>query len=119
MEDVSAPCGTCGLDMPEAAPDVPEICIYTRSDGIVEWHSCIDEGPKVECIEVNSSHCGIPLNPKTWNAISARLSGIAPEAYPLHSVAIPERSHGATAARTSHRTRRSYLRLVARKGDAA
>jgi triacylglycerol lipase len=119
LEDVSAPCGTCGLDMPEAAPDVPEICIYTRSDGIVEWHSCIDQGPKVECIEVNSSHCGIPLNPRTWDAISARLSGSWSEAYPLHSVPGSERSQGAAAARTPHRTRRSYLKLVERKGSAA
>src|SRR5579872_6986602 len=58
MEEVSAPCKICGLDMPEGAPDVPELCIYTRSDGIVEWHSCIDEGPQVECVEVDSSHCG-------------------------------------------------------------
>src|SRR5271170_1824886 len=28
MEEVSAPCKTCGLDMPEGAPEVPEICIY-------------------------------------------------------------------------------------------
>ena len=63
MDQVSAPCETCGLDLPDGAPEVPETCIYTKTDGIVEWHSCIDEGPLVECIEVDSSHCGIPLNP--------------------------------------------------------
>ena len=73
MEDVSAPCKTCGLDLPETAPEVPETCIYTKSDGIVEWHSCIDEGPQVECVEIDSSHCGIPLNPSACRR-SARAS---------------------------------------------
>ncbi len=75
MEGVTEACATCGLDLPQGAPDVPETCIYTKTDGIVEWHSCIDEGPLVECIEVDSSHCGIPLNLKTWDAISSAAVG--------------------------------------------
>ncbi len=118
MEDVSLPCKTCGLDLPEAAPDVPETCIYTKSDGVVEWHSCIDEGPKVECVEVDSSHCGIPLNPDAWQAICARLSGAVPETHPIRAVATAERSH-ALPPRTPHQTRPSHLKLVAGKGDAA
>jgi len=59
MEDISEPCNTCGLALPDRAPDVPETCIYSKSDGIVEWHSCIEEGPQVECVEVDSGHCGI------------------------------------------------------------
>ena len=55
MEKDGAPCDSCGFDLPEEAPNVPETCIYTKSDGIVEWHSCIDTGPQVECIEVDSS----------------------------------------------------------------
>jgi triacylglycerol lipase len=118
MEEVSAPCKTCGLDMPEGAPDVPELCIYTRSDGIVEWHSCIDEGPQVECVEVDSSHCGLPLNPQTWSEITSRLTSAASEAHPTHTVAAAERSP-AVAPRTPHRTRPSYLKLVARRDNAA
>ena len=104
--------------MPEGAPDVPEICIYTRSDGIVEWHSCIDEGPKVECVEVDSSHCGLPLNPQTWNEITSRLTSPVSETHPIHAVAAAERSH-AVAPRTPHRTRPAYLKLVAKRGHAA
>ena len=120
MEDVSEPCKTCGLDLPESAPDVRETCIYSKTDGIVEWRSCIEEGPKVECVEVDSSHCGIPLNLKTWQEISARLSGAVQEAHPLlRAVATAERPH-AVASRTPHRTRRSHLKLVAAsKGKAA
>lgn len=118
LEDISAECKTCGLDLPETAPDVPETCIYTKSDGIVEWHSCVDEGPKVECVEVDSSHCGIPLNLKTWQEISARLIGASQEAHPMRAVETARRSQ-AVAPRTPHRVRPSHLKLVANKGDAA
>jgi triacylglycerol lipase len=114
----SALCKTCGLDLPDIAPEVPETCIFTKTDGIVEWHSCIDEGPNVECVEVDSSHCGIPLNLKTWQEISSRLSGPVEEAHPLRTVAPTERSL-AVAPRTPHRTGTSYLKLVAKRGHAA
>ena len=118
MEDMSLPCKTCGLDLPQSAPDVRETCIYTKTDGIVEWHSCVDEGPKVECVEVDSSHCGIPLNPRTWQEISARLASPAPEAHPLRALATVERPH-VVAQRTPHRARRLHLKLAARKRNAA
>jgi len=118
IEDVSEACKTCGFDLPEAAPDVPETCIYTKTDGIVEWHSCVDEGPKVESVEVDSSHCGIPLNLKTWQAISARLSSPVQEAHPLRAGETANRSH-ALPPRTPHRTRPSHLKLVSSKGNAA
>lgn len=118
MEGISESCKTCGLDLRGSAPEVHETCIYTKTDGIVEWHSCMEEGPNVECIEVDSSHCGIPLNLKTWQAISERLSGAAAEAHPMPALSSPKRSH-AVAPRTPHRTRPSYLKLTARKGHAA
>ncbi len=118
MEDMAAECKSCGFDLPQTAPDVPETCIYTRSDGIVEWHSCIDEGPQVECVEVDSSHCGIPLNLKTWQEISARLSGTLQEAHPIRT-AESATSAQAVAPRTPHRTLPSHLTLVASKGHAA
>lgn len=113
----------CGFDLPEEPPDVPETVIYTRSDGIVEWHSCIDSGPKVECIEVDSSHCGIPLNLKAWEVISDRLAAQVQEAYPVTApVAVPvvvRSNPRAVRPRTPHRTRPSHLTLVVQKGTAA
>lgn len=115
LESISASCESCGLDLPQDAPEVPETCIYTKSDGIVEWHSCIDEGPKVECIEVDSSHCGIPLNLRTWKEISSRLSS------PIEASPSKLRPHSrrASAPRTPYRTRPAYLKLLADKGNAA
>ena len=118
LEDIAGPCKSCGLDLPDSAPEVPEVCIYTRTDGVVEWHSCIDEGPQVECIEVDSSHCGLPLNLRAWQEISARLSRPVSKAHPIRIVATAERPR-ALPPRTPHRTQPSHLRLVANRTDAA
>ena len=114
MENVSAPCDSCGLDLPEEAPEVPETCIYTKSDGIVEWHSCIDSGPQVECIEVDSSHIGIPLNPRAWEAIRSRLTSPALEAHP-----VTVRANAAVARSRTHTGRPEHLKLVPRKSVSA
>ena len=38
---------------------VPVTSIYTRTDGIVPWHSCIEEvGARRENIEVRATHIG-------------------------------------------------------------
>ena len=118
MESVSDACKKCGFDLAHGAPDVPEVCIYSKTDGIVEWHSCIDEGPLVENVEVDSSHCGIPLNLKTWDEIRTRLSQPAQEAHPIGSTEAAPRAH-ALPPRTPHQTRTSHLSLVKRSGTAA
>jgi triacylglycerol lipase len=118
MENVTEACSSCGFDLPERAPDVPETCIYTKSDGIVEWSSCIDEGPQVECVEVDSSHCGIPLNLKTWQEISARLASPLPNTHAVRAVTTVARPP-AVAPRTPYRTKSSHLKLVAHRGETA
>ena len=108
VDSMGSPCATCGIDLPEAPPEVPETIVYSRSDGIVEWHSCLEHGPKIECIEVDSSHCGIPFNLKTWKIISERLS--------LPPTTIGRIEAPRIAAKPQplpHRRRQSsYLRLV-------
>lgn len=75
---IATPCPECGMDLPHDPPPVPETIIYTRSDGVVPWQSCIEQGPRIELVEVDSSHCGIPLSLKTWETISERLSSRLP-----------------------------------------
>ena len=54
---------------------VPSTAIYTRTDGIVRWHTCIDtESPRHENIEVRGSHSGLGFNPAVVIAISDRLA---------------------------------------------
>ena len=35
------------------------VAIYSRSDAIVDWRACLD--PYAECVEVDSSHCGMSV----------------------------------------------------------
>jgi hypothetical protein len=54
---------------------VPVTNIYTRTDGVVRWHVCIDtEGPQRENIEVRGSHTGLGHNPAVVVAITDRLA---------------------------------------------
>lgn len=58
-----------------AAPldrDFPFLSIYSRSDGIVDWRSCLD--PAARHVEVDSSHCGMAFNVEVLRAIGAELA---------------------------------------------
>jgi pimeloyl-ACP methyl ester carboxylesterase len=54
---------------------VPATAIYTRTDGIVRWHACVEaEGPLRENIEVRGTHGGLGYNPAALVAIADRLA---------------------------------------------
>lgn len=54
---------------------VPTTSIYSRSDGIVHWQSCLeDEGPTRENVEVSCSHTGMGFHPETLTVIADRLA---------------------------------------------
>jgi pimeloyl-ACP methyl ester carboxylesterase len=54
---------------------VPATAIYSRSDGIVRWHACIEaEGPLRENIEVRGTHGGLGYNPAVVIAVANRLA---------------------------------------------
>lgn len=59
-----------------APAPVPTTCIYSRSDGVVAWQSCLDASPRkhAENIEVDSSHCGMCWNPNVLAVIADRLA---------------------------------------------
>ena len=64
-------------------PDVPWTAIYSRSDGIVDWHACVD--PRAtECVEVRASHCGMALNAAVYREVARRLAALA---QPVHLAA--------------------------------
>ena len=59
----------------EAPRDVPCTSIFTRTDGIVHWRSCLEpEAEHTENIEVTGSHCGLGVNPLVLYAVADRLS---------------------------------------------
>jgi pimeloyl-ACP methyl ester carboxylesterase len=54
---------------------VPSTAIYSRSDGIVRWYTCIDTvGPRHENVEVHGSHLGMGHNAAVLYAVADRLS---------------------------------------------
>jgi pimeloyl-ACP methyl ester carboxylesterase len=55
-------------------PRVPETLIYSKTDGLVQWQSCIESGAHVEAIEVPSSHCGLPFRPEVLEIVADRLA---------------------------------------------
>jgi hypothetical protein len=57
------------------APPVPTTSIFSRTDGICAWQTCLNvEAPKVENIEVYGSHCGLGHHPAAVYAIADRLA---------------------------------------------
>ena len=54
---------------------VPTTSIYSETDGIVAWQSClVDAGPQAENLAVRSSHCGMGHHPTVLLAIADRLA---------------------------------------------
>ncbi|MGI9644688.1 MAG: esterase/lipase family protein [Ilumatobacteraceae bacterium] len=64
--------------IPEAEREplaMPATSIYTRTDGIVHWSTCLaDRGTRSENIEVYGSHCGLGYNTSALLAVADRLA---------------------------------------------
>ena len=57
--------GDCCTEIRDAAErPLPErvgfVSIYSRSDGVVDWHSCLD--PRARPVEISSSHVGMAVS---------------------------------------------------------
>jgi pimeloyl-ACP methyl ester carboxylesterase len=61
-------------DISRPAP-VPSTAIYSRTDGIANWKTCIEEEtPYTDNVEVYASHCGMGFNPAIYYVIGDRLA---------------------------------------------
>lgn len=55
--------------------EVPATSIYTRTDGIVRWHHCLNhDEPTTENVEVFGSHCGLGYNLAALIVVADRLA---------------------------------------------
>lgn len=71
VEPAEVPPATPGRPVPA----VPSTAIYSRSDGIVAWQTClVPTGPRSENVEVYASHCGMGHNPSALYVIADRLA---------------------------------------------
>ena len=48
------------------------VSIYSRTDGIVDWRSCLD--PSAKHVEVEASHIGMAVNARAYRAIASALA---------------------------------------------
>jgi pimeloyl-ACP methyl ester carboxylesterase len=63
------------LGYPPEPPPVPSTAIYSKSDGVVHWSSCLEyPGTQAENIEVIASHTGMAMNPVVYHVIADRLA---------------------------------------------
>lgn len=52
-------------------PGTVALSVYSRSDAIVDWRACLDAG--ADCVEVDSSHCGMAVNPRVYRELERLL----------------------------------------------
>jgi triacylglycerol lipase len=59
-----------------AAPlpaSVGSLCVYTRTDGVVDWRACVDPaGERLEAI--GATHCGLIAHPAVLHATATALA---------------------------------------------
>ena len=51
--------------------DVGYVAMYSRSDGVVDWHSCLDEAAQL--VEVGASHCGMAVSAQVYREVGFAL----------------------------------------------
>ena len=50
-----------------------ETAIYTRHDGLVDWHYCMTTDPEID-VEVPGTHIGMAFNPAAYSVVAERLA---------------------------------------------
>jgi hypothetical protein len=56
----------------ELPPEVGYVSIYSRTDGVVDWRACLDDG--AHHVEVHASHCGMAVNAEAYTAMGEALA---------------------------------------------
>ena len=54
--------------------EIPYVAMYSRSDGIVDWRSCLD--PAAQLVEVRSSHCGMAVSAQVFAELAGALGAL-------------------------------------------
>ena len=47
------------------------VSVYSRTDGVVDWHACLD--PRARAVEISSSHVGMAVNAEAYRAVGQAL----------------------------------------------
>ncbi|WP_137120109.1 esterase/lipase family protein [Segeticoccus rhizosphaerae] len=82
---------------------VPVTAVYSRSDGVFDWHRCLQpRGPRAENVEIISSHLGMGVHPAALHVVADRL-GQAPHIWHAYRQPFsrPERGQHPDPARSA------------------
>ncbi|XVS60497.1 esterase/lipase family protein [Actinosynnema sp. CA-299493] len=60
---------------------VPAVAVFSRNDLIAPWELCAD--PCADCVEVDSSHTGMGLDPEVYRLLAPRLAAWARSREPV------------------------------------
>ncbi len=80
-------CGTCSCALSDAMglpfpADVPRASIYSKSDGVIDWRSAVDDEPGVNVV-VNSTHVGMTVSSEVYEAVADLLASASEINYPM------------------------------------
>lgn len=96
---------TCYLPMMlPLPPGVTETSIFSKTDGIVDWHTCTARGARA--VEVSGTHIGMVWNPQVYREIARAL---APDDEPTEPAHLPRVAHPATRRRQHCERKRASL----------
>jgi pimeloyl-ACP methyl ester carboxylesterase len=63
------------LESLKEPPPVPSTSIFSKTDGIVHWKSCLEKDSETtENIEIDVAHCAMGFNAKVFDVIAKKLS---------------------------------------------
>ena len=54
-------------------PEVRYVCVYSRTDGIVDWRACLDPAAD-EQVEIRASHCGMAVSAGAYQQVAHALA---------------------------------------------
>jgi pimeloyl-ACP methyl ester carboxylesterase len=72
--------GECTCDVANAAraqppASVARTAIYTTTDGVVDWRSCVEEDERLN-IRVDGTHVGLAFNPQVYRRVARLLAAV-------------------------------------------
>src|SRR5215210_1423888 len=66
-------CSSFWEDLAASLPQGVElVSVYSKSDGVVDWRSCLDPHA-TRLVEVDASHCGMAVSRSAWRAVAEAL----------------------------------------------
>src|SRR3954453_21570938 len=67
---------------------VPSTAVYSRTDGVVRWEACIDDGDEQhDNVEIRGTHSGMGFNPAALYVVADRLHQPEDDWRPFHAPA--------------------------------